>query len=253
MKTDRAAVAHWYQAGLATGLLCGALAAILIIMAETFPAKAQGSKSWTGCYVGAHGGYSVTATETTATTPFIGGAALTIDGFSGEGLSGGLGVGCDYQMQRVVMGGFADYSFQDVEFTAGLSIPAFPFSAGASLSIENSWTIGGRLGVLLNDSTLAYGLVGYTQAKSSDLALTSTIGDISFSVPDFSGWTVGAGIETRLTDALYLAGEYRYTMFDSETVAILPGALDLGLEPDVHSIRMALRYKFGASEPLSLK
>lgn len=252
MKTDKGAVAHWYQAGLATGLLCGALAAILIIMAETFPAKAQG-KSWTGCYVGAHGGYAVSATETTASTPAFGGAALTIDGFSGEGLAGGLGVGCDYQMQRVVIGGFADYTFQDVEFTANLSVPAFPFSAGGSVSIEDEWTIGGRLGVLLNDSTLAYGLLGYTQAKASDLAFTSTIGDISFSVPDFKGWTIGAGFETRLMDNLTLAGEYRYTMFDSETVAILPGALDLGLEPDVHSIRMALRYKFGASEPLSLK
>jgi outer membrane immunogenic protein len=193
----------------------------------------------------------VSATETTATTPAFGGASLTIDGFSGRGALGGAHAGCDYQIQRIVLGGFADYTFQDVEWSAALTAPGFGFSGNAKLAIEDQWTVGGRLGVLLNDSTLAYGLVGYTQAKASDLELTSTLGNLSFAVEDLKGWTVGAGIETRLMANLFLGAEYRYTKFDNEDVTLIPGALNLGLDPEVHSVRAALRYKFGSPVPLA--
>jgi len=252
MKTDRGAVAHWYQAGLATGLLCGALAAILIIMAETFPAKAEG-KSWTGCYVGAHVGYGIgdlqiSGTELNDPTPISG----SLEGLSSRGYLGGGNLGCDYQMQRVVIGGFADYSFQDVEFVAGINFGGFG-GAGVTLAIEDQWSVGGRLGVLANDSTLLYGLVAYTQAKTSG-DFTIGVDSISLDTPNLSGWSVGAGIETRLTDNLFLKGEYRYSMFDTESYEIFGGDGRIDFDQDLYSVRVGLAWKFGASsEPLSMK
>lgn len=248
MKTDKGAVAHWYQAGLATGLLVGALAAILIIMAETFPAKAEG-KSWTGCYVGVHAGYGVGDLQIgAALDPFAG----NLEGLSSRGYQGGGNIGCDYQMQRVVIGGFADYTFQDVEFKAGITVPAVPVTLiGANLAIEDQWSVGGRLGVLANDSTLLYGLVAYTGAQTSGGVELFGSG-LSLDTPKLSGWSVGAGIETRLTDNLFLRGEYRYTMFDTESYDF--GGLRVDFDQDLHSARVGLAWKFGASsEPLSMK
>ena len=77
-------------------------------------------------------------------------------------------------------------------------------------NLTDSWTVGGRVGYLVNANTLVYGLAGYTEAH--------------FDLPHgaqnntFSGWTAGAGIETSLGGPLFLKGEYRFTQLGEQTL-----------------------------------
>ena len=68
---------------------------------------------------------------------------------------------------------------------------------------------------------------------------------------------VGAGVESRLAGGWSLRGEYRFSQFDSETVASIPGLLNVDFEPSMHTARLALTYKFGrrdeAVAPASFK
>lgn len=236
---------RWGRPLMAIVIMASALLVILAIATGIAPAKAEGR--WTGCSVGAHVGYGVGDLQISAEAgPF----AANLDGLSSRGFQGGVNAGCDYQMQRFVIGAFADYTFQDVEFSAGLSVPAVPVTLlGVNVAIEDQWSIGGRAGFLANDSTLLYGLVAYTQAKTSGGV---TLGGTGFPLdtPDLSGWSVGAGIETRLADNWYLKGEYRYTMFDTESYDF--GGARVDFDQDLHAVRVGLSYRFGASSAAAL-
>ncbi|MEE9586731.1 MAG: hypothetical protein V3V97_01725, partial [Hyphomicrobiaceae bacterium] len=68
---------------------------------------------------------------------------------------------------------------------------------------------------------------------------------------DFSGWFLGGGVETKLTESISLKAEYRYTSLDSEKVQILPKLVPqindfvkADLEPTVQTGRIALVYRF---------
>jgi outer membrane immunogenic protein len=110
----------------------------------------------------------------------------------------------------------------------------------ASLDHKHSWSVGGRFGFLSSPATLWYRTAGYTQAEFD---ASSNLG--SFDLGTFSGYFVGAGVESRLVGGWSLRGEYRFSQFDSETVASIPGLLNVDFEPSMHTARLALTYKFG--------
>ena len=107
---------------------------------------------------------------------------------------------------RIVGGIFADY-----DFASNVSTDATfgPFSV--SVEQKNTLSIGARLGVLSSPTTLWYGTAGYTQTEFD-------LKGISFSLPDFKGYFVGAGVESQLVGGWNLRAEYRFSQFDSESV-----------------------------------
>ena len=121
----------------------------------------------------------------------------------------------------------ADYRF-DSDFLIG-AVGNFDFGAGTNLGslgslptmgtpiaeweAGNSWGIGARAGYLVSPRTLIYGIGGFTQLDvRTDLFAG---GNASTSDDEWtSGYFVGAGVETLLTDNLSLKLEYRFSRYD---------------------------------------
>jgi hypothetical protein len=102
--------------------------------------------------------------------------------------------------------------------------------------------------VLIQPTTLVYGLVAYTEVKTSDIASPF----LTIAVPDLKGDSVGGGIETSLGNGFFLGAEYRFTQLDKVDLA-LGGTAVLGIETEVHSATARLTYKLGLGSGDSLK
>jgi outer membrane immunogenic protein len=127
--------------------------------------------------------------------------------------------------------------------------------------INNSWDAGLRLGYLLNDRNLVYALGGYTMADiKSGARLDQYVNgnaapyqSVSSSQSGWkSGWLLGAGWETVLTEHITFKAEYRYADYGSVSSArsyyynngnYQGGARSSG-KIAVQSVRAALSYKF---------
>ncbi len=175
------------------------------------------ASTWTGFYFGAGGGggavnHDLNAswaeqqlTDVKAINNGNGGG-IDLSGIGGMGGFGTVQVGYDRQLdQHFVIGAFFDYDFANFETSLSDS------DRSLKATITDTWTVGGRLGYLVNSSTLVYGLAGYTEAH-----LEMPLGLPGY---DFSGWTAGAGIETSLGGPLFLKGE----LPDGRVVLIEPG------------------------------
>ena len=115
-----------------------------------------------------------------------------------------------------MIGAVANVDFDDTRTTLRVSAPGAPLQARAKLSLDNSWSIGGRVGYLTSPSTLLFVTGGYTQVLMSDKLdiggpFPGTI--LSAHVPNFGGGFIGAGAETLLTEHISLRGDYRFTDF----------------------------------------
>lgn len=223
---------------------------------------------WTGFYVGAGIGAGAVVhdldvdsddyySDISALALDGGGDSFSFDGIGGEGIFGTIQAGYDRQIgSRIVLGAFIDYDFSNIE----TEIKAFGESA--DIELDDMWSVGVRLGYLLNEKTMLYGLLAYTEA-SFDAGKLDEIVDID----DFSGYSVGVGLETNLHGGWFLKGEYRFTQLDSESLlkdydnievvrvaeCCNYGDVDADLEPSIHTARIVLTYKFGRDgyhEPL---
>ena len=213
---------------------------------------------WTGFYLGGGGGGGATKSNLTGQDVAIpSGVVVETANVNGLGGMGGFAtaqVGYDLQFaQRIVAGAFFDYDFAGLNSSySGLATMAgYPGVVGTTihLNLTGSWTVGGRLGYLVNPSTLVYGLGGYTEAHFS-----FPEGMVH---PNFSGWTAGAGIETNVGGSWFLKGEYRFTGLNRGTVLAASDPLtgtsfNITDQPDVQTGRVVLSYKMNpfGSRPL---
>ena len=199
---------------------------------------ARAAGKWTGCHLGVAGGYSVSNTKAAIDVP--GGNLITVDGFAGEGLTGTALAGCDLQLDRLVLGAWADYNWHN----ADVALSAQNGTINIRSPLDSSWAVGGRAGLLFTPDTLVYGLAGYTRASFGDITLTSPGPNGSLSIGDFNGWMAGGGIETSLPIAgMSLDLRYTYAHYDRSTIAV-GGPVFLGFEPVVHSVRAGISYRF---------
>jgi outer membrane immunogenic protein len=232
---DRAMTANLKRIAVAIGAL--ALITMGILVATGHVKAAEKSPAWTGIYVGASVGYGATKSELGADVAGMGNL-LAIDGLGTSGGSAGLKVGADLRVQQFLVGAFADWTHHDQEWS--ISSGLIPGGTLASLKLEDSWTIGGRAGVIVGNS-LVYGLVGYTTLHTSDVEIPVVPAALAMS--DLKGWTLGGGIDLALTDSIFLGAEYRFTQFDKQDWNL--GGASLWMEPEMHEARASLTYKFG--------
>ncbi|MFL6797128.1 MAG: outer membrane protein [Xanthobacteraceae bacterium] len=177
--------------------------------------------SWTGCYVGAGGGYGMyNRTHDLEIGPGFIGAGTVIVGNEDAGGRGWLAtvqVGCDFQIaQSIVIGAFADYDWRNIrgQYTlAGLPVVG-------ELRERNAWAAGGRIGWLVNPQLLSYVSAGYTQVRTDttnfalNIPLIGLGGLVLANLPGqtLDGWFIGGGVEYALGwfPGLFWKTEYRF-------------------------------------------
>jgi outer membrane immunogenic protein len=158
--------------------------------------------------------------------------------YGGEGFFGTVSVGFD----RVIRSGWVLGVFADYDFGSNMSAEKSSFGYSTSLDQGDTWSVGARLGYLVNPSTLVYGTAGYTQTEFEVFGHGSKT---------FDGYFVGAGIETFLRQNWTLKLEYRYSDFGDQTVASWEAwcnEFSKDLDPSSHTARLVLSYKFGGRE-----
>jgi outer membrane immunogenic protein len=200
------------------------------LAADSLEPLAEGY-NWSGIYVGIAGGAGADVHE----LDFADGL-IVFNGIGGEGLFAEGIVGYDYMLSdRLLVGAFADYWFGNSATSIDIGGTEL-----ASITAEQGFDIGARIGYLVTPRTLGYVLGGYSQAKYNVAFLGTDVYDWTA-----NGFLVGAGMETMLTDRLTLRGEYRYKQYSSHDFSDLgapPGLIDLNTSS--HTFRVGLNYRF---------
>jgi len=158
------------------------------------PIKAQlqpvAAYSWTGCYIGVHGGAGAMQTSST-------------DQWGGGGLGGGQ-VGCNYQFERIVLGVEGEGWWSGLKSTFDEAFPTFPTPGNAFTdeTAKNLWDLDVSLRAgFAWDRALLYGKAGVAWGRFN-MTLNS-------SGPGFVSSETGAATLYGLL--LAIGGEYAFS------------------------------------------
>lgn len=196
------------------------------------------SHAYAGSFSGCWGELSVGAmvADTAPSIDWNGTNVASLDGIASQGLMGGLGVGCDYRVEKAIIGIFGRLDYNRAE--SDLSIMG---TTVGTLKFDPTYMIAARVGMEVNASTMAYILGGMAWSKIKAEGFGSEIS------ADLRGWVIGAGLETTISGQWSAKLEYSFTRFDSVSM-FASGPLDVRVEPDVHVFRLGLVYRFGMPE-----
>jgi outer membrane immunogenic protein len=225
-----------------------AVAADMPVKARPYAPPVVTAYNWTGCYVGAGGGYGMYNQDISDATGGGGGGFGLSGTGSGTDTLGGRGwfgtgqVGCDYQVTpSFVIGAFGDYDFGSITGHMGQT----------DEKLSSSWAVGGRVGWIALPNLLAYVSGGYTQARFDQIDFPSS--DIPAYIPatTYKGWFLGSGYEYGLgfMPGLFWKTEYRFADYQAQTLPVVDasdgdilGTLDS--HKYVQTIRSELVYRF---------
>lgn len=230
---------------------------------------------WSGAYVGIGGGAATFDLNVQAhaerNDPLHrsftrGDASLDDDDWRGFGT---VQIGYDRMVhEHFLVGVFADYDFfsdSDQSFFAERVHNTRRFSFNGSFETDSVWTVGGRVGYLVDRHFLLYGLAGYSQLEI-DGNLGVVINEprraphaLALAVDDrLDGYTLGAGGEVALHSNVSFKFEYRFSQFDGTGAGVSDPIFIAGCQCvfgdsasariddiDEHSIRGALVLRLG--------
>jgi outer membrane immunogenic protein len=215
--------------------------------------------NWTGCFIGAGGGYGMYNLR--ETTIFAGGVANIPLDEAGQGWLGIGSVGCDYQFSlgsigNVVVGAFGDGAFANIRgLYTGNGHGPIGLNSGY-MTEKSEWDGGGRIGVLITPNLLGYESVGYSSARFGAATLTNAFVPAPCCVEPsqtYSGWFLGSGLEYAFTwlpiHGLFLKTEYRYydykakNLIDLTAAGVPTGDID-SVHPHVQTVTTELVYRF---------
>jgi len=215
--------------------------------------------NWTGCYLGAGGGYGLFDQEITTVVGATGQRSATID-VGGRGWFGTVQAGCDYQFaDRFVIGAFGDWDWSGLKGT--MTWPRGGTAVGGTIVGEErqqwSWAAGARVGYLVLPQFLAYVAGGYTETQFDDInnltfAFNGAPANTFLPAQRYKGWFVGTGYEYGISflPGLYWKTEYRFADYRSESLPFtftatgLPQGDFLDSRKFVQTVRSELVYRF---------
>lgn len=182
------------------------------------PVAAQDYK-WTGAYAGANLGYiwgNATTTDDVKDwgndPKFIGPFSNSVGGFVGGGT-----LGYNLQIDRVVLGVEADLDYADL--SGSVETPSSQSGNHQSVALSGGFlgTVTARAGVLIDPATLIYAKGGLALYTGEATQTTTADGYKTNGTSTFTGWTVGGGIERKLTENISIKLEYAHFDFGTET------------------------------------
>jgi outer membrane immunogenic protein len=202
---------------------------------------------FTGCFIGGNIGYGWGSSDWTS--PVFGAVAS----HSFDGAIGGGQVGCDYQVDRWVIG------FQGMFSATGLK--ADSVNARSSALVDTTkipWlaTATGRIGIT-GSPTLYYvkGGAAWVRSEYNEccLALPPSPPPIII-IPDGvanktrTGWTIGGGVEHIFIEHWSVFVEYNYIKLSGSSVAFtgINGwqNFNYNVDQDIHSVLLGVNYRF---------
>lgn len=192
--------------GLALALVASpALADGMVSLKDTVVAPA--APTWTGMYFGGSIGYGWNDSDNIYRDS---GGGRERHGEDADGGLVSLVWGYDCQWDRIVVGVFGDIDWSDIN--RGRTFDG--------MTIDRSYNIGARVGVLLRPETLAFVTAGYSRAHFDndgwwDIGTGGSLYRGKNSV-DFDGYFLGAGLEHMLGNGFFLRGEVRYADYGDE-------------------------------------
>jgi outer membrane immunogenic protein len=170
--------------------------------------------TWTGFYIGAHGGGAWSKwTGMDPTDPAATWSSVTASG----GVVGGQ-IGGNYQISNFVVGLEGTGAWSSVTLNAG---GPFGGGAGFNLSLKNDYiaTVAGRFGVAF-DRVLLYakGGAAFTRDKySANNGLAGALAGSANGSFNRTGWLAGGGVEWMFMPNWSVRAEYNYLGFGSIT------------------------------------
>jgi opacity protein-like surface antigen len=247
------------------------------------PAPVSG---WTGFYAGAELG-AKWATSTWTTTSIVSTAMQNTpfpldetspQSFDFSGIRSGAYLGHNWQFAPQWVGGIElDWAYADTN-TAAIGIPGCADTAGLCAAgfntandlatVKLGWDASARarMGYLLSPALLIYGTggVAWQKIETSASCQFSTIDAVCFgsgnefvTVPNSTirtGWTIGGGVETKISENLIARAEYRYSDFGTlndiqanlnAASAASPTNIAYQLKLHTQIATMGIAYQFG--------
>jgi outer membrane immunogenic protein len=226
--------------GLAATFAASSAMAADVIYNEPAPVPMDvvSTMSWAGFYAGIQAGYGFGDTGQVQLSPFtfgplitaftppgaVAGSSFNANGDFEDGFVGGVHIGYDWQAGNIVYGAILDVNYTDI----GDEQRAFsrsPAEYVISRELDYLATLRGRLGYAFSENFLGYVTGGvaygdvdfsYRQGAASPASTIATSGGQD---NDF-GYTVGGGVEARLTQNWSIGLEYLYTDLGDNDFAV---------------------------------
>lgn len=178
-------------------------------VAFTVPAAAQDDPDFTGPRVEALVGYDSVRPGSTVDIDNADDVDQSIDD-----ITYGLGLGYDFDMGSAVLGVEGEYMRSEAK--TDFDTTGFTATGIRNIDAGRDLYIGARAGLKVTPRTLAYVKAGYTNATMDVLATDNTT-DVETDL-NLDGWRAGAGVEHKITDTVFLKGEYRYSQYQEGEV-----------------------------------
>lgn len=178
---------------------------------ETLPVA-----SWAGAYAGAVASYGFNGKASGLIGPDV-----DTEGFAGSGFAG-----YNWQTNNFVYGVEGDVGYSGMDGTDG----------GNKVEGGLNGSIRARLGVAATDRVLIYGTAGGAAERTE---VSNVLGDDDKTL---LGYTVGAGVDAKLTDQVFGRVEYRYTDYGSDTFNT--GGVAQEVDTKDHKVSVGLGVKF---------
>jgi len=210
------------------------LAAVAAASVFSAPAYAE---VFDGPFIGAQ--ISRDAYELKTERTDIGGADLSLDGVSANGIGGGIYVGYDYALSdRAFFGVEANFNLSSASASAKLDDGTDSISG--KVRARESFGASARLGYMVSDSTALYARGGW---QSTKFKLRAFDGVDSYGSKDTQDALVyGAGLETRLGAQTSIRVEYLIEDFGSAGLNKDLGANGIRVDNNKLSLGISWRY-----------
>lgn len=223
--------------------------------------------NWSGFYVGLNAGWIGAADNTIGNTEdpesLRSGFANLIPGSVNSqpaGFLGGGQIGYNWQIERFVIGGEADFEGANARSRQTVGPIAFsdffPSTTQFGRTLDWLTTIRGRIGITVAPSLLVYGTGGLAAGRTtldnsfSAQCLRCRLMTGNSATTSF-GWTAGAGAEWMLAPRWSIKAEYLHVDLGTQTATILfsdsvpPSWLTSQVRNTENIVRAGINYRFG--------
>ncbi|MFO8032711.1 MAG: porin family protein [Desulfohalobiaceae bacterium] len=185
----------------------------------------DGQSLFHGVYAGGAVGYASFDTDLEANGD-------SKEGVSASDLSTGIFAGTGTVYNRFYYGLEGNFILNNADFSENItnSETEIDISDG---EFEESYGLSARLGNLLAENVLAYGLIGWQQVK-----LDASNNEGWSEDEKFDGLRLGAGVEYQSNQNVFIRGEYSHTFYGDEELN------GIDVEPEQGHFQMGIGFRF---------